>query len=100
MANEIRPSSSQRILMPVSTLPVHHTRTGTDKSGRARMNRLTSQGHVTLLIVHFVRTLNSKGEPFGSPFSFGGDGWNGFGPLALTLRARFARLSAGKAGLG
>ena len=77
MATEIRPASSQRILMPVSTLPVHHTRTGTDKSGRARMNRLTSQGHVTLLIVHFVRTLNSKGEPFGSPFSFGGDGWNG-----------------------
>ena len=26
----------------------------------------------------------------------GGDGWNGFAATRLTLRARFARLSAGK----
>ena len=33
-------------------------------------------GTSPLLIVYFERTLNSKGEPNGSPFSFGGDGWN------------------------
>jgi hypothetical protein len=36
MPADVRPTSNQRILTPVSTLPVHHTRTGTDKSGRYR----------------------------------------------------------------
>ena len=34
IATDIRPASNQRILIPESTLPVHHTRTGTDKSSR------------------------------------------------------------------
>jgi len=34
MATDIRPASSQKTLIPVSTLAVHHTRTGIDKSGR------------------------------------------------------------------
>ena len=38
---------------------------------------------VTFLIIHFVRTLNSKGEPFGSPSSFGGYRWNGRRPSIL-----------------
>jgi hypothetical protein len=43
----------------------------------ARMNHphsQTSQGQFAFLAVYFIRTLNSKGEPNGSPFSFGGDG--------------------------
>ena len=36
MATESRPASNQRILIPVSTVAVHHTRTGSDKSGRYR----------------------------------------------------------------
>lgn len=34
MATDTRPASSQRTLIPVSTFAVHHTMTGTDKSGR------------------------------------------------------------------
>ena len=36
MATDTRPASSQKILIPVSTLAVHHTRTGVDKPGRCR----------------------------------------------------------------
>lgn len=34
MATDVRPANNQRNLIPESTLPVHHTRTGTDKSGK------------------------------------------------------------------
>jgi len=61
-----------------------------------------SMAYVASTRTHPVTQVKKKATPMGWPFllTFGGDGWNGFGPSALTLRARFARLSAGVAGLG
>ena len=37
IATDISPASNQRALIPESTLPVHHTRAGTDKFGRYKV---------------------------------------------------------------
>jgi len=84
-----------------------------------RNSRLCEEAKPTKQSVRITRLLccarnddgTKKGQPFGLPFLFGGDGWNGLGPAArqslgiiskcgssillAALRARFARLSHG-----
>ena len=45
MATDVRPASSQKTLIPESTLAVHHTRTGTGKFGRCQPPVPPDHGH-------------------------------------------------------
>ena len=63
MATEVRPASSQRNLIPASTLAVHHNRAGSDKpvSVSSELASFLEPDQPLTQLLHFVEQVQNQG---------------------------------------